>query len=353
VALEAIKGVETINQLATRFEVHPHQVGQWKQQLLRQAAAVFEEPNRNPAEPRIEQELYEQIGRLKMELEWLKKSSARLSLEERRAMVSLDHGALSIRRQCALLGLDRSGLYHQPLGESPEKLRLMRLMDEHDTRHPEHGVRRMVLHLGEQGQRVNPKRARRLLRLMGLEAFYPKPRLSRPDPAAGRYPYLLKGLTIDSPDQVWCADITYIGLQGGWAYLVAIMDWFSRYVLAWEVSNCLESYFCVAALERALAQRRVPEIHNTDQGSQFTSADWLGVLERRGIQISLDGRGRAFDNIFIERLWRTVKWEHVFLHDYGSLDELRCGLGEFFDYYNHQRWHSALENQPPSAVYKR
>lgn len=268
-------------------------------------------------------------------------------------MVSLDYGAMSIRRQCALLGLDRSGLYHQPLGENPENLRLMRLMDEHYTHHPEHGVRRMVLHLGELGYRVNPKRARRLLRLMGLEAFYPKPRLSRPDPAAGRYPYLLRGLKVSAPDQVWCADITYIGLRDGWAYLVAIMDWFSRYVLAWEVSNCLGSSFCVAALERALAQRRVPQIHNTDQGSQFTSADWLSVLERRSIRISLDGRGRAFDNIFIERLWRTVKWEHVFLHDYGSLSQLRCGLGEFFDYYNHKRWHSALENQPPSAVYKR
>jgi putative transposase len=187
-----------------------------------------------------------------------KKARADLSLEERRAMVSLNHPQLSVRRQCALLGLDRSGLYHQPLGESRENLRLMRLMDEHYTRHPEHGVRRMVLHLGELGYRVNPKRARRLLRLMGLEAFYPKPRLSRADPAVGRYPYLLKGLKVRAADQVWCADITYIGLRDGWAYLVAIMDWFSCYVLAWEVSNCLESSFCVAALEPRRSLRRTP-----------------------------------------------------------------------------------------------
>ena len=211
----------------------------------------------------------------------------------------------------------------------------------------------MTLHLRDLGYTANPKRVRRLLRQMGLEAFYPKPRLSIPNPAAGRYPYLLKGLKITQPDQVWCADITYVGIPGGFAYLVAIMDWFSRYVLAWEVSNSLESAFCVSALERALSRRRRPEIHNTDQGSQFTSQEWLSLLEKRGIQVSMDGRGRAFDNIMIERLWRTVKWEYVFLREHRSLGELRAGFADYFDYYNHRRWHSALENQPPAAVYKR
>jgi putative transposase len=265
-------------------------------------------------------------------------------------MIAREHNYLSIRRQCELLGLDRSGLYHRRQGERAENLRYMRLLDQHYTEHPEHGVIRMTLHLRDLGYVVNVKRVRRLLRRMGLEAFYPKARLSVPDPAAGRYPYLLKGMAIEAPDQVWCADITYVGLEGGFAYLVAIMDWFSRYVLAWEVSNSLESSFCVSALERALSRRRQPHIHNTDQG---TSAGWLGLLEKHGVRISLDGRGRAFDNIFIERLWRTVKWEHIFLHEYASLGDLRAGLGQFFDYYNRRRWHQGLANQTPAAVYER
>jgi len=268
-------------------------------------------------------------------------------------MITLDHPVLSMRRQCRLLGLQRSGLYYEPVEESADNLLLMGLLDRQYTRHPEQGARRMTLHLRDLGHAVNVKRVRRLLRQMGLEAFYPKPRLSIPDPVAGRYPYLLKGLEITRPDQVWCADITYVGLPEGFAYLVAIMDWFSRYVIAWELSNSMESAFCVATLERALATRRQPEIHNTDQGSQFTSAEWLGILESRAIRVSLDGRGRAFDKIFIERLWRTVKWEHVFLREHRSLGELRSGLKDFFAYYNHQRWHSALENQPPAAVYER
>lgn len=258
----------------------------------------------------------------------------------------------SLRQQCRLLGLHRSGVYYEPIPESAENLELMKLLDRQYTRHPEQGVRRMTLHLRELGHGVNPKRVRRLLRQMGLEAFYPKPRLSIPDPVAGRYPYLLKGLQISQPDQVWCADITYVGLPGGFAYLVAIMDWFSRYVIAWELSNSLEGSFCVSALERALSHGRCPEIHNSDQGSQFTSAPWLRVLEGSGIRVSLDGRGRAFDNIFIERLWRTVKWEHVFLYEHRTLEELRRGLEEFFNYYNRRRWHSALANQPPAAVYE-
>lgn len=252
-----------------------------------------------------------------------------------------------------MLGLDRSGLYYEPVAESAENLSLMNLLDRRYTAHPEEGVRRMTRHLRDLGHAVNPKRVRRLLRQMGLEAFYPKPRLSVPDPAAGRYPYLLKGMEINRPDQVWCADITYVGLPEGFAYLVAIMDWFSRYVIAWELSNSMESAFCVNALERALATRRQPEIHNTDQGSQFTSAEWLGLLLGRGIRVSLDGRGRAFDNIVIERLWRTVKWEHVFLWEHRTLPQLRSGLTDFFDHYNHRRRHSALENQPPAAVYER
>lgn len=261
------------------------------------------------------------------------------------------HEPFSIRRQCALLGLDRSGLYHDPLPESAHNQKLMRLLDKEYTRHPVYGVRRMTLFLRQLGHVVNAKRVRRLLRLMGLEAIFPKPRLSIPDPVAGKYPYLLRGLSVDRPDQVWCADITYIGLEEGWAYLVAIMDWFSRYVLAWEVSNTLESAFCVSALERALRNGSVPEIHNTDQGSQFTSSEWIGTLEKAGSRISLDGRGRAFDNIFIERLWRTVKYEHVYLHEFENVARLRASLNGYFREYNYERWHQGLANQVPAKVY--
>jgi putative transposase len=273
-----------------------------------------------------------------------------LSLETRRQLV--ESGVeFSVRRQCRLLGLDRSGLYHEPWAESAQNQRLMRLLDKEYTRHPVYGVRRMTLFLCQLGWRVNAKRVRRLLRQMGLEAVYPKPRLSVADPVAGKYPYLLRGLSVERPDQVWCADITYIGMEEGWAYLVAIMDWFSRYVLAWEVSNTLESAFCVSALERALRQEGAPEIHNTDQGSQFTSAQWIGTLEKAGARISMDGRGRAFDNIFIERLWRTVKHEHVYLHEFWSVEQLRQSLRGFFEEYNFRRWHQGLANRMPAEVY--
>jgi putative transposase len=274
-----------------------------------------------------------------------------LPVEARRNLVA--PGDLSVRQQCQLLGLDRSGLYYQPVGESQENQRLMRLLDKEYTRHPVYGVRRMTEFLRRQGEGVNAKRVRRLLRLMGLEAIYPKPRLSVPDPVAGRYPYLLRGLAVERPDQVWCADITYIGLSQGWAYLVVVMDWFSRYVLGWEVSNTLESGFCVQALDKALRRGRKPQIHNTDQGSQFTSAEWIGKLEQMGARISLDGRGRAFDNIFIERLWRTVKYEHVYLHEFGSVRELRSSLGSYLEEYNEERFHQGLANRVPAEVYGR
>ena len=275
-----------------------------------------------------------------------------MSLETRRELVQAEE-SFSLRAQCRLLGLDRSGLYYDPVAEGLRNQKFMRLLDKEYTRHPFYGVRRMTLFLRQRRYRVNEKRVRRLLRLMGLEAVFPKPRLSMPDPVAGKYPYLLRGLKVERPDQVWCADITYIGLESGWAYLVAIMDWFSRYVLAWEVSNTLESGFCVSALERALRGRRRPEIHNTDQGSQFTSREWIGTLERAAARISLDGRGRAFDNIFIERLWRTVKHEHVYLHEFASVSQLRTSLGEYFEEYNCKRWHQGLANRVPAEVYRR
>jgi len=266
-------------------------------------------------------------------------------------MIEAEHPVLSVRRQCDLLGLARSGLYYEPQGESPENLALMRLLDEAYTAWPFYGVRKITAHLAREGQAVNVKRVRRLMRLMGLEAIYPRKRLSVPGEGHKRYPYLLRGVEIVRPDQVWSADITYLRLRRGFLYLAAILDWYSRYVLSWTLSSSLDAAFCVWALEEALARGR-PEVFNTDQGVQFTSEGFTGILESRGIAISMDGRGRVFDNIFSERLWRTVKYEEVYLKDYADPREAREGLRAYFRFYNEQRPHQALDYRTPAEVYE-
>jgi putative transposase len=266
-------------------------------------------------------------------------------------MIEPEHPSISVRRQCELLGLARSGLYYEPQGESAQNLELMRRIDEAYTRWPFYGVRKMTAWLQREGHSVNVKRVRRLMRAMGLEAIYAKPRLSASGKAHKRYPYLLRDVVIDRPDHVWSADITYLRLRGGFRYLVAILDWHSRYVLSWELSRSLEGEFCVKALEAALARGR-PEIFNTDQGVQFTSEEFTGVLEGRKIAISMDGKGRAFDNIFSERLWRTVKYEEVFLKDYADEAEAQQGLRAYFRFYNQERLHQALDYRTPAEVYE-
>ena len=266
-------------------------------------------------------------------------------------MIEAEHPVLSVRRQCDLVGLTRSGLYYEPQGESPENLALMRLLDEAYTAWPFYGVRKMTAHLAREGQAVNVKRVRRLMRLMGLEAIYPRKRLSVPGEGHKRYAYLLRGVEIVRPDQVWSADITYIRLRRGFLYLAAILDWYSRYVLSWTLSSSLDAAFCVWALEEALTRGR-PEVFNTDQGVQFTSEGFTGILESRGIAISMDGRGRVFDNIFSERLWRTVKYEEVYLKDYADPREARGGLRAYFRFYNEQRPHQALKYRTPAEVYE-
>jgi putative transposase len=244
------------------------------------------------------------------------------SVDEKRQLVDTNHEQISLRRQCDLLSLPRSGLYYQTRGESAENLELMNLLDEQYTRTPFYGVQRMTAWLRRQGKEVNEKRVRRLLRKIGLAAIYPKPRLSQPGVGAQVYPYLLRDVEIKQVDQVWSTDITYVRLVGGFIYLMAILDWYSRYVLEWEVSVTLEASFCIAALERAL-MRGQPSIFNTDQGSQFTSQNFTGKLLCAGIQISMDGRGRALDNIFVERLWRSVKYEDIYLKDYRTVGEAK------------------------------
>lgn len=257
---------------------------------------------------------------------------------------------MSIRRQCELLGLNRASWYLAPAGETAENLVLMRRIDEQYLRKPFYGSRRMTVWLVQQGYAVNRKRVQRLMRTMGLEAIYPKPRLSQRGHEARIYPYLLRNVEILRPNQVWSTDITYVPLLGGYAYLTAVLDWYSRYVLAWELSPTLDGGFCLTALEQALSQG-LPEIFNTDQGSQFTSRAFTSRLERRGIAISMDGRGRALDNVFIERLWRSVKYEEVYLQEHATLASLAAGLEAYFWFYCHERPHQALGNRTPAVVY--
>lgn len=262
------------------------------------------------------------------------------------------HPKFSVRRQCELLGVSRAGFYYEPVAVDPEDLLLMRLLDEQYTLMPFYGVRKMTAWLNTVGYYPDVKRVRRLLRLMGLMAIYRKPNLSFNGTDHRRYPYLLRGVPILRRDQVWSTDITYIRLRGGFVYLVAIIDWYSRYVLAWRLSNTLDTGFCLEALDEALLRGR-PDIFNSDQGVQFTSSDFTGRLEQAKIQISMDGRGRCFDNIFVERLWRSVKYEDIYLNDYETVGEARAGLGRYFPLYNNERLHQSLDYQTPAQVYWR
>jgi putative transposase len=250
-----------------------------------------------------------------------------------------------------LLGLNRSSAYYEPVPETPANLRLMRLIDEEYTAHPFLGSRRMAAWLVQQGKEVNRKRVQRLMRLMGLEAIYPKPRLSMAGRGHRIFPYLLRNVGIERRDQVWSADITYIPLTTGFMYLAAIIDWYSRYVLAWRLSNTLDGDFCLKMLDEALSQG-TPEVFNTDQGVQFTAEAWTGRLQAAGVAVSMDGRGRCLDNVFVERLWRSVKYEDVYLRGYEAVPQLQEGLGRYFPYYNTERLHQALDYQTPAAIYR-
>jgi putative transposase len=270
-----------------------------------------------------------------------------LSPEQRRLWIDPHHSELSVQRQCELLGLPRSTYYYQPRPESAENLRLMRRLDELYLNCPFFGSRRMAVTLG-----VNRKRMQRLMAILGIEAHYPKPNLSRPAPGHEVYPYLLRGVSIERPNQVWSTDITYIPMRAGFLYLVAVMDWFSRFVLSWELSNTMETGFCLAALESAFRFGQ-PEIWNSDQGSQFTAAEFLAPLKKRNISISMDGRGRALDNVFIERLWRSLKYELIYPGDFASGAELLPALDRYFHFYNHRRPHQALGYRTPAELFPR
>lgn len=270
----------------------------------------------------------------------------------RRELVEPDNEQISVARQCQLLGLNRTGLYYRGKPESVEDGELMRLIDEQYTSTPFYGYRRMTVHLQNLGFSVNHKRVRRLMRKLGLEAIYPKPNLSKPGKDHLTYPYLLRGVLIEYSDQVWATDITYIRIGSGFIYLLVIMDWHSRFVIEMEVSNSLEASVFVETLKRALKKGK-PEIFNSDQGSQFTSIEWLRVLQENKIQISMDGRGRCFDNIFVERLWRSVKQEEVYLKEYADVWETEESLRQYFEFYNYDRPHQSLKYQTPFEAYQK
>ena len=275
-----------------------------------------------------------------------------MSVADKRRYIEPGHPRLSIARQCELIGLPRSSCYREAgSAESEENQELMRLIDEEYTRHPFYGSRKLRDYLQRRGWRVNRKRVRRLMRKMGLVSIAPQPNSSRAAPQHKVYPYLLRGLDIGRPDQVWCSDLTYIPLERGFVYLTVVMDWYSRYVLSWEVSVTMDEGFCVSALESALRRHARPEIFNTDQGAQYTGAAFTGVLKDHEITISMDGKGRAMDNIMVERLWRSVKYEDIYAKDYSSVSELVAGLKAYFEFYNHERPHQSFAGQTPAEMH--
>jgi putative transposase len=275
-----------------------------------------------------------------------------MSRAERRALVEREAPALPVSRQCRLLSVSRASVYRRPAAVSEEDCTIMALIDRQYLARPYYGSRRMAAWLATQGHVVNRKRVQRLMRLAGLVAIYQRPNTSKPAPAHKLYPYLLGGIAIERVNQVWCADVTYIPMARGFLYLVVIMDWVSRAVLAWRLSNTLGAEFCVEALDEALSRHGRPEIFNTDQGSQFTSDDFTGTLERHKVTISMDGKGRYMDNIFVERLWRSLKYEEVYLNAYASVAEAKAGIGSWLGFYNRERQHQSLGYRTPRQAYE-
>ena len=352
VAVAAIKGEKTLIELAQDFDVHPNQIKQWRDQLLEGATGVFGDAAKAEPEPVIDvKTLHAKIGELTLENDFLSGALGRGgSVGERKKMIDLT-AKLSVSRQAIMLGISWGSVYYTPRPVSDADLKLMHRIDKLHMEFPFAGSRMLRSLLVQEGFKVGRLHVATLMKRMGIEALYRKPNTSKPEPGHKIYPYLLRKLPITRPNQVWAMDITYIPMARGFIYLAAVLDWFTRRVLAWRVSITLEADFCIEAVEEALAKHGTPEIFNTDQGSQFTSTDFIKVLAAREIKISMDGKGAWRDNVFIERLWRSIKYEEVYLRAYTSVSEARSGIGRYLIFYNSRRPHSSLDGRTPDQAY--
>lgn len=355
IVLELLKEEDTLPRIASRHGVHPNQLRKWKTQALEGFPKLFTDDEQDKRELESEHqrqmnELYGEIGRLTTQLAWLKKNLAsNLARTERLALVERAQSELDLKLQCELLSLNRTSLYYQALPPSPTELLIKRRIDEIYTAYPFYGSRKIAALL-QQEMVINRKAVQRHMREMGIAGIVPGPNTSKRDTEHRVFPYLLRNITASYPNHVWGIDITYIRLVHGWLYLVAVLDWFSRYVLAWELSDTLDLGFVLTCMQRALTQAQ-PQICNSDQGSHFTSQPYIELLLAANVQISMDGRGRARDNIFTERLWRSVKYEEVYLNEYANPRGAQSGLGRYFPFYNYKRPHQSLDYRTPATVY--
>jgi putative transposase len=354
IVLEMLKEEKSISELASEYGTHPTQLHRWRNQVLANLPQIFDDKDDTVAmkaeyEQKVE-ELYTEIGRLTTQLAWLKKKVSDLTRTERLSLLDFHDSELSVKAQAELLGLNRSSLYYKPVAPSPEELALKHHIDEIYTEYPFYGSRRITAQLCREGYQVNSKAIQRHMNEMGIAGICPGPNLSKRNIQHQVYPYLLRGLKITAPNHVWGIDITYIRLTRGWVYRVAIIDWCSRYVVSWELERSLELDFVLRAVRRALQQAQ-PTIVNSDQGSHFTSPAYIDLLQTAQVQISMDGKGRATDNIFTERLWRSLKYEEVYLNEYTSPRQAREGIQSYLSFYNTKRPHQALDYQTPAEVY--
>ncbi|MEJ5023698.1 IS3 family transposase [Brucella anthropi] len=352
VALAAIRGEQTLVELSQQFDVHANQIKQWKDQLLEGATGVFgDEAKAEPAGPTVDvKTLHAKIGELTLENGFFVRCARQGRIAGRKEMIDREH-KLSVVCQAKLLGLSRGSVYYSPRPVSDIDLALMRRIDELHLEYPFAGSRMLQGLLRGDGLETGRLHVATLMKKMGIEAIYRRPNTSKPAPGHKIYPYLLRKLAVTRPNQVWAMDLTYIPMARGFVYLCAVVDWFSRKVLSWRLSITMEAAFCIEAVEEALARYGRPDIFNTDQGSQFTSVDFTTVLKKAEVAISMDGKGAWRDNVFVERLWRSIKYEEVYLHAYKTVSEARAGIGRYLTFYNSRRPHSSLDRQTPDQAY--